>query len=224
MELVIATGLGLAVGARHAFEPDHLAAVSTLVAEQPRPRQAALLGALWGLGHTAALIAVGLVLVLARAELAPAVERGFELVVAAMLIVLGVRAVRAALRDGTTGAPHVHHHGGRAHVHGGPPAHIHVGARALALRPLVVGVIHGLAGSGALAALAMAEVASSPAAVGYVASFGLGSVVGMAAVSGLAAMSLARLSVSARTLRRVRVGSGAFAIAIGVAWGALALA
>ena len=85
--LVAATGLGVVLGARHAFEPDHLAAVSTLVAERPRPRHAAALGALWGLGHTAALAVVGLGLVAAKAELAPTAERGFELVVAAMLIV-----------------------------------------------------------------------------------------------------------------------------------------
>lgn len=224
MEFVIAAALGLALGARHAFEPDHLAAVSTLMAERPRPRQAALQGALWGLGHTAALVAVGVALILARAELAPAVERGLELAVAIMLIGLGVRGVRAALRDGGDGPLHVHAHGGRAHAHHGPTGHVHVGGHALALRPLLVGVLHGLAGSGALAALAMGEVASSPAAIGYVVAFGLGSIAGMTAVAALAAVSLARLTVSPRALRRLRVGSGAAAIVVGLAWGALALA
>ncbi|MBK7075349.1 MAG: hypothetical protein IPH44_23940 [Myxococcales bacterium] len=221
--LAAAAGLGLVLGARHAFEPDHLAAVSTLVAERPRPRQAAALGALWGLGHTAALAVVGVALVIARAELAPAAERGFELVVAAMLIALGARAIALALREGRRGAARPHAHGGHTHVHAGALPHVHLGARSLALRPLVVGVIHGLAGSGALAALAMAEMPSTATALAYIALFGLGATVGMAAVSALAAASLGRLAPGAAAWRRVRIGSGSLAVALGVVWGALAI-
>lgn len=221
--LAVAAGLGLVLGARHAFEPDHLAAVSTLVAERPRPRQAAALGALWGLGHTAALAVVGIALVIAKAELAPAAERGFELVVAAMLIALGARSIVLALRQGRDGDAHAHAHGEHTHVHAGAVPHVHLGARALALRPLVIGVIHGLAGSGALAALAMAEMHSTATSLAYIALFGLGATAGMAAVSAAAALSLGRLSPGAATWRRVQLGSGALAVVIGVAWGALAI-
>lgn len=221
--LAVAAGLGLVLGARHAFEPDHLAAVSTLVAERPRPRQAAALGALWGLGHTAALAVVGIALVIAKAELAPAAERGFELVVAAMLIALGARSIVLALRQGRDGDAHAHAHGDHTHVHAGAVPHVHLGARALALRPLVIGVIHGLAGSGALAALAMAEMHSTATSLAYIALFGLGATAGMAAVSAAAALSLGRLSPGAATWRRVQLGSGALAVVIGVAWGALAI-
>jgi hypothetical protein len=221
--LAVAAGLGLVLGARHAFEPDHLAAVSTLVAERPRPRQAAALGALWGLGHTAALAVVGIALVIAKAELAPAAERGFELVVAAMLIALGARSIVLALRQGRDGDAHAHAHGDHTHVHAGAVPHVHLGARALALRPLVVGVIHGLAGSGALAALAMAEMHSTATSLAYIALFGLGATAGMAAVSAAAALSLGRLAPGAATWRRVQLGSGALAVVIGVAWGALAI-
>lgn len=221
--LAAAAALGLGLGARHAFEPDHLAAVSTLVAERPRPRQAAALGALWGLGHSAALAVVGVALVAARAELAPTAERGFELVVAAMLIALGARSIVLALREGRRGAAQAHAHGGHTHVHAGALPHVHVGARSLALRPLVIGVIHGLAGSGALAALAMAEMPSTATALAYIALFGLGATVGMAAVSAAAALSLGRLAPGAATWRRVQLGSGAIAVVIGIAWGALAI-
>ena len=221
--LAVAAGLGLVLGARHAFEPDHLAAVSTLVAERPRPRQAAALGALWGLGHTAALAVVGIALVIAKAELAPAAERGFELVVAAMLIALGARSIVLALRQGRDGDAHAHAHGEHTHVHAGAVPHVHLGARALALLPLVIGVIHGLAGSGALAALAMAEMHSTATSLAYIALFGLGATAGMAAVSAAAALSLGRLSPGAATWRRVQLGSGALAVVIGVAWGALAI-
>ncbi|MCA9679224.1 MAG: hypothetical protein KC464_29610, partial [Myxococcales bacterium] len=80
MDLGLVTGclLGVALGARHALEPDHLAAVSTLVAERPRPRQAALLGAMWGLGHTLSLVVVGAALMLARGELPDGTVRAAE--------------------------------------------------------------------------------------------------------------------------------------------------
>lgn len=220
-----AAGLvGIALGARHAFEPDHLAAVSTLVSERPRPRQAALLGALWGLGHTLALVAVGAVLLVFRAELSARVEGAFELAVALMLIGLGARSVVLAVRDGGRGAAQAHSHRGAPHVHPGPAAHVHVFDRPLALRPLLVGVVHGLAGSGGLAALALSEMSTRAAAIAYVVLFGLGSVVGMAAVSALAALSLARVTARAPALRTLRIGAGATAVVVGLAWAALAIA
>lgn len=221
--LAAAAGLGVALGARHAFEPDHLAAVSTLVAERPRPRQAALLGALWGLGHTAALAVVGLALIAGRAELTPGAERGLEALVAAMLVVLGARAITQAVRDGRRGPPRPHHHGAHHHVHAGAVPHVHLGVRALALRPLVVGVVHGLAGSGGLAALAMAEMPTATTAGVYLFLFGLGSMLGMAAVSAIAAVSLGRLVPGALAGAWVRGGSGVVAVAVGVVWGAVAL-
>lgn len=221
--LLASGGLGIVLGARHAFEPDHLAAVSTLVADRPRPRQAALLGALWGLGHTIALLAVGVVLLVARAELSPTVEHGFEVAVAAMLIGLGARSLVLALRDGRRGALQVHAHGDASHVHAGPRGHVHVLDRTLALRPLIIGTIHGLAGSGAMAALAMAQMPTRAAAVAYVLLFGLGSSLGMAAVSSLAAVSLARVTARGPALRRLRIGAGALAVVVGIGWGALAL-
>ena len=159
--------LGVAMGARHALDPDHLAAVSVLAADAPGARRGALLGAMWGIGHAAALLGTGLVLAALAAELPPALCDAFELAVAVMLIVLGGRAIaRAFLRrpdrrpvDACTRTR------GVAHRHPGPAAHVHVAQRTLALRPLVVGVVHGLAGSGALTALVLARLPSTPPAL-----------------------------------------------------------
>src|SRR5207244_9513490 len=90
LELLTSSGLGSLLGMRHALEPDHLAAVSTLVTGERNGYKAALLGACWGLGHTVALIAVGTVLVVLRAEMPLRVADGFELCVALMLITLGL--------------------------------------------------------------------------------------------------------------------------------------
>jgi hypothetical protein len=103
--------LGLLVGLRHSFEPDHLTAVSTLVGETRDLRGGALLGALWGVGHTLALVAVGAILMLVGASLPERAAVIFELCVAGMLLVLGVRAIVVALRAAAD-------HGGHGHGHG----------------------------------------------------------------------------------------------------------
>jgi len=94
------SGLGSLLGMRHALEPDHLAAVSTLVSGERSGYKAAFLGACWGLGHTLALVAVGLVVVMLRAELPVRVSNLFEFGVAIMLVGLGVRAIYLAARQG----------------------------------------------------------------------------------------------------------------------------
>jgi high-affinity nickel permease len=222
--MLIASGAGVAIGVRHAFEPDHLAAVATLVADRPRPRYAATLGALWGLGHTAALVAIGCVLLVTHAHLPHAVESGFEIAVAAMLIVLGIRSVWLAVSDGDRGPHRIHEHNGTAHVHAGPANHVHVMTKPLAARPLIVGLIHGTAGSGALAAVAMTTMANHASAIAYIGLFGLGSSAGMAAVSAIAAVSMSRATLDGPWLRRIKAGTGAIAVGVGVVWAATTLA
>lgn len=214
--------LGLVVGVRHAFEPDHLAAVSTLVTDARGARRGALLGAVWGIGHTLALVIVGLVLIAAGALVPAAVERALELGVALMLIGLGTRALVRAVRDGRRGAIAAHTHSGSRHTHAmpfGDGGHVHVGDATLAWRPLAIGVIHGLAGSGGLTALVFAELPSDGARILYMVLFGTGSVAGMALASGLAGMSLARVARAPETVRRLGAAAGALSIIVGVAWG-----
>jgi len=214
-----ALALGLLVGVRHAFEPDHLAAVGTLVADARGPARAAWLGAIWGLGHTAALGLVACVLALLGATLPAAVERLLELGVALMLLVLGVRGIIRAVHDHRRGTPFAHAHGGAAHEHGGADAHVHVAGQTLALRPFVIGVVHGLAGSGALTALAAAAFTDVRARLAYVLLFGVGSVLGMAAVSGPAGYPLARLTRAPRMHRAFSVIVALSAIGTGLVWG-----
>lgn len=216
--------LGLLVGLRHAFEPDHLTAVSTLVTEAGDARKGSLLGAVWGLGHTLALVVVGVVLMAMGAVIPAGLAAGFEGAVAVMLIVLGARAIWRALEDGAGGPITRHRHRELAHVHAGPDPHVHLGARILAWRPLVVGVIHGLAGSGALTALVFARLPGTGARLIYMTLFGLGSVAGMAIASGLAGASVRALAVGPRARRGLAAATGALSIVIGVAWSVPVLA
>jgi hypothetical protein len=219
LDLLTSSGLGSLLGMRHALEPDHLAAVSTLVTDEHRGFKAAWLGACWGAGHTFTLVVVGAALVVLRAEMPPRVSNIFEFAVALMLIGLGVRAIYLAARQGPTGRVHLHHHGGVVHEHRGAHAHVHIGAWTLARRPLLVGAVHGLAGSGALTALVLATLPTTTARVVYMVVFGLGSTLGMAALSGVLGWPLARMGRHRGFARAVSVVVGCVSIALGIAWG-----
>lgn len=217
-----ATGLllGVLVGLRHAFEPDHLAAVSTLVTDARGAGRGALLGAIWGVGHTLSVVVIGCALIAAGVLIPPDLEAAFELAVAVMLIGLGARAVVRSWREGRRGPSIPHAHGGRRHVH--PAAeggHLHVGASTLAWRPLAVGLVHGVAGSGAMTALVCTQLATDGARVAYLALFGVGSMIGMALVTAIAAASLTHLGWSANRLRMLGGVAGVVSIGVGLAWG-----
>jgi hypothetical protein len=217
LEILTSSGFGSLLGMRHALEPDHLAAVSTLVSRERNSVKAALLGMCWGLGHTAGLVVVGAVLVVLRAELPEAIADVFELLVAIMLIVLGTRTVLQAVRQARPA--HRHPHAFAVHQHSGLPAHVHIGTWTLARRPLIVGAIHGLAGSGALTALVLTTLPSTAARLSYMALFGLGSTVSMAALSGLLGWPLARLGAHHAVTRSISFVVGCMSVALGLYWG-----
>jgi hypothetical protein len=219
LDLLTSSGFGSLLGMRHALEPDHLAAVSTLMTRERSGYRAAWLGACWGLGHTLALVVVGTALVALRTEMPVRIAVLFELAVALMLIGLGGRAMAQAVRSGPKGPSALHHHGPLVHQHHGTPAHVHVGSWTLAQRPLVVGAIHGLAGSGALTALVLTTLPSVTAQVAYIALFGLGSTLGMAALSGLLGWPLARWGTHRAVARTVSLVVGGLSAGLGVVWG-----
>jgi hypothetical protein len=207
--------LGLAVGLRHAFEPDHLTAVATLATETRDAKRGALLGAMWGLGHTMSLVIVGIVLIAIGAALPVRLGAWFELGVCAMLVLLGVRAIVQSRKLGSAGPVHAHAHGGQVHEHAGADAHLHIGRGIFALRPLAVGLIHGLAGSGALTAIVFAELPSTSARLAYITLFGVGSIAGMAAASAIVGISLRAME---RARRGITVAAGIVSIGLGIVW------
>jgi hypothetical protein len=207
---IVVTGsvLGVMLGMRHALEPDHIAAVSTLMTEQRHSRGGALfLGACWGFGHSLALLVVGVLLAALHAELPPSLALAFEAGVVVMLLGLGVRALRAAFRPARAAVaahahPHPHHHARQR--------------RRFAGRSVTYGIVHGLAGSGTLTALVIADLPSLGSRVAYIALFGLGSMLGMAALSGLAGLPLSRLTSAGPTTRVIGALTGSFSIVLGL--------
>jgi hypothetical protein len=190
--------LGIGLGARHAFEPDHLAAVSVLGADGPSAKRGLLLGALWGAGHTLSLLACGVTVAIAAAQIPPRLADLFEIGVAGMLIVLGARAVLRA----------------RPGRHARSPGHRHLPA----VRPVVVGAVHGLAGSGALVALATAALPTATARVAFIGLFGFGSIAAMSAISGLAGWPLARLARRPAVATFLLSVAGVLSVVLGILW------
>jgi hypothetical protein len=217
--LWLGCALGLTQGVRHAFEPDHLAAVSTMVAEQRSARASAAYAAFWGAGHALVLLVVAGSLFALRRQMPDELARAFELVVAVVLVALGLRALRAAVRAGRNGPASLHRHRGRAHVHAGVSDHVHVWSWTVARRPLLVGLVHGLAGSGALTALVAAAQPSAPVALAFMALYGTGAMLGMALLASVAGVPLAH-AMHTRWGAPVLLGaSGAMSFVFGLVWG-----
>ena len=191
--------LGFALGMRHALEADHVAAVVTLSTRGGSMARQAAQGAIWGLGHTLSLLLVAGLCVALGVTIPAATERGFEAVVGAMLVVLGVSVFVRLRRQGIHIHAHRHGEGGEhlhAHAHAarGEAAHEHLHRR-VGWQALAVGAVHGVAGSAALVLLTIQSTSSAWTGLAYIALFGAGSMLGMMT---LAALLSVPLGLSAR--------------------------
>lgn len=173
--------LGFVLGLRHALDADHVAAVSTVLAERPSWRASTVIGFSWGVGHTIVLFCVGLVVLWLRLRIADAVATAAEFAVGAMLVFLGGSLGFRLVRE--RWHLHRHDHDGDSHVHlhshAVAPHHLHAHWWQDSIRPLCIGMAHGLAGS---AALLLLVVSSSPTVMDgllYILVFGAGSILGM---------------------------------------------
>lgn len=221
--------LGFLLGMQHALEADHIAAVSSLASRRSDVRDIVQHGLTWGLGHTLTLfIFAGCAILLGRA-IPETLARPLEAAVGVMLVGLGAHVLWRLWRD------RMHFH---AHAHGDGTRHIHLHSHAgesiphqnsahlhghgFRWRALLVGLMHGMAGSAALLVLAVSQAANPAAAMAYVLLFGLGSMLGMGALSAVIAVPLA---VSARWLTWANrglqgaVGVVTIGVGVGTIWG-----
>src|SRR6266850_1664465 len=188
--LLTMLGLGLVLGLRHALDPDHVAAVSTIVSESKSVRRSSLIGTFWGLGHTVALLLAGVFVIVLKFQISPRLALWMEFIVALMLILLGARSLLKSLRDYKVHL-HRHTHDGSEHVHvhvhrpGEQHRHRHRHLLKVGSRPFLIGLVHGMAGSAALMILVLATLPSAIAGLVYIAVFGVGSVGGMLLMSSL---------------------------------------
>ncbi len=211
--------LGLLVGLRHAMEADHVAAVSTMVAtSKGKLTRAPVLGALWGLGHTATLFVAGLIVLLLAVHIPQSVSGRLEFGVGIMLLFLAIttftgfsvgRFFRGVFRRGSH--EHVHaHENGMVHSHEHTHDDHHHGHKSV-----IIGMVHGMAGSGALMLAVLATIESVPLGLAYIAIFGAGSIASMAGISVLIGLPFARARNHAKLAVALKYTSAAVAFVIG---------
>lgn len=213
---------GFVLGLKHALDADHLAAVSTMASERRSLLSSSLIGALWGLGHMISLMIAGVLVILLHFEIGERTSRALEFGVGLMLVFLGVNALRKLARGGQVHM-HLHEHGGRRHAHPHLHAakhedesHTHHGLK-LGARPLLIGLVHGMAGSAALTLLVLTTIPSPLVGFLYIVIFGIGSIGGMMIMSTLFALP-ARLATSrfARADFALRGLAGVFSFGFGL--------
>ncbi|MEO8634209.1 MAG: high-affinity nickel-transport family protein [Gemmatimonadales bacterium] len=238
--------LGFFLGMRHATDPDHVIAITTIVSRHRRAGSAAWIGALWGLGHTLTILVVGGGIILGHWVIPPRVGLSMEFFVGVMLIGLGLMNLTGLWRliaeyrgrkpsDHLSTHAHPHSHGDYIHDHAhghDPERHPHdpdrtpvgwldrhlVGVTLYGgVRPLVVGVVHGLAGSAAVALLVLATIAEPRWGVFYLLVFGLGTIAGMMVIT--AAIAVPFVYAGTRSTRigaALRLSAGVISLAFGI--------
>lgn len=212
VELLTIFGLGLVLGFRHAFDSDHIAAILSLVSETRSLRRAALYGAFWGIGHTLTLFIVGTTLFLLKWEIPARVAQAFECLVGLVLIGLGIHVLVRMYREKVH--IHWHSHGAVTHIHF--HSHRHSADHDHVHRPLLVGVVHGLAGSGSLTLLVMTTLPSVLQGVVFILVFGLGSILGMVLTGTAVGVPFTLTRRLERLHRVVQATAGGLSIAVGL--------
>jgi len=228
--------LGFFLGMRHATDPDHVVAVTTIVTRQSSILRSACIGAFWGLGHTLTILLVGAGIITLNLVIPPRLGLSMELSVGMMLILLGVMNVVSFLRSVPELAPgessgqlmaHTH-----VHTEGNPPeGHMYVSSHtSLAymdsslgrlevyryIRPLIVGIVHGLAGSAAVALLVLTTIQDRRWAAAYLLVFGIGTIAGMMLITMSLASTFHWLGRRWQFSRRLALASGLLSVAFGL--------
>jgi cytochrome c biogenesis protein CcdA len=243
--LLAVIGVGFLLGVRHATDPDHVIAVSTIVTRQKSIRHAGLIGALWGIGHTLTIFFVGAAIILFNLAIPPRIGLAMELTVGLMLILLGALNLAGVVQWIThrltpahnhvrIGTVHSHVHEGifQEDVHGhtserhAPPGKKRRGPFQNALlrlgfyqflRPLAVGLVHGLAGSATVALLVLTAIHDPHWAIAYLLVFGMGTIAGMILITMIIGTQFAYASRRFAPLNRgLGLVSGLVSIAFGL--------
>jgi ABC-type nickel/cobalt efflux system permease component RcnA len=181
VSLLSIVALGFVLGIKHAIEPDHVIAVSTIASQSKKLFRSSLAGVFWGIGHTATLFIVGIILIVMKDKIPEKWAMSLEFLVGIMLVYLGITTLRSFKNI------HVHksEHDGEKHKHlhshklNGEHEHTHQHINVDYFRSMLIGLVHGLAGSGAMVLLTMSTVKSVWEGAIYILVFGAGTVIGM---------------------------------------------
>ncbi len=211
---------GFLLGLKHAVEADHLAAVSTIVAERKNLLSSTIIGGFWGVGHTITLLIVGSLVIFLKLQISESLEAKLEAIVGIMLVVLGLNALRKLRRKQKI---HIHSHEHEGHTH----THIHTHENEkneethhflqFSPRSILIGMVHGIAGSAALMLLIVPTISSPTIAMLYILIFGIGSIGGMMLMSLLIGLPLHFTAGKFQIMNKVILGiAGIFSFGLGL--------
>ncbi|MFQ5881757.1 MAG: sulfite exporter TauE/SafE family protein [Candidatus Methylomirabilales bacterium] len=212
--------VGFVLGMEHALDADHVVAVSTIVSHSRSLWRSSLTGIFWGVGHSLTLVMVGLVVLLFKVHIPERWALSMEFFVGLVLVALGGQILWQYRRKRVHA--HVHSHGGEVHIHFHSHAlgedHDHDHHASHLRKPLLVGMIHGLAGSAALMLLVLTTVRSAAQGFLYILVFGVGSIVGMLLTSSLIALPFALTAARFQRINEaIRIVAGVVSIILGAA-------
>lgn len=211
LEIVALAGFGFALGVRHALDADHIATIANLVSENKNIKKAAMLGAAWGVGHTVALLAVGILVIALKLQIPPSVETLLEFLVGGLLFLLGAKAIKNAITEQVH--THTHKHEKKQHSH----LHYHE-KKDHTHKTLAIGMLHGLAGSAAVMLLVIATIKDLWQGILYISLFGIGTILGMLLVSALLAMPFAAKGTNMKNFSVVlKIAVGIASVVLGLA-------
>jgi len=252
INLISIVALGFFLGMRHATDPDHVIAVSTIVSRERNVAKSAWVGAVWGVGHTLTIFLVGTALILldfvvpqpgsrtAQFHISPRFGLLMDLAVAVMLIVLGIMNLRRfsrwvpSLGEAAVVHSHSHSHGDYVHSHPhthAPESHPHAPDKTpLAkldkilqrfrtyslFRPLVIGIVHGLSGSAAVALLVVPIIRDAKWSVAYLLVFGMGTIIGMMLITFTLASAFHLVRGGQKFFQRIALASGLLSLSFGL--------
>jgi ABC-type nickel/cobalt efflux system permease component RcnA len=211
--------LGFILGMEHASDADHVVAVSTMVNRSRRLLSAARVGVMWGLGHTFAILLAGLAILLLKLSIPYKVAQGAEFTVGIVLVILGALVLRDVARARQWRLhrhPHDHPREEHRHLHIHTEAEVH--RHRHGLRPFLIGIVHGLAGSAALTLLVLSTIDSTLWGIVYILVFGLGSILGMMFFSGIIGLPFVLTSGNrfARFQSGIKLAAGVLSMGLGV--------
>src|SRR5215469_10973861 len=208
--------LGFFLGMRHATDPDHVIAVTTIVSRERQVSKSAWIGAFWGIGHTLTIFVVGAAIILFDLVIPTRIGLSMELAVGLMLILLGIINVRSFFKS----VPSV---AGAGHAHSDSETPLARVDRILQrftayrpIRPLIIGIVHGLAGSAAVALLVLATIRNARWAIAYLLVFGVGTIAGMMVITMTIASSFHLARGRQNFSRRLALASGLLSLGFGL--------
>lgn len=204
---------GFLIGIKHAFDSDHVAAVTTLVSDSKNLKTSSKLGAFWGAGHTTTLLITGIILTLFNLTISDQWSALFEIGIGIMLIILGGNLLLKIHREKIH--LHQHSHDGTTHTH----LHSHKKTKKHTHHHLkksfIIGTVHGLAGSAGLMLLILATSSNLPQTIAYIIIFGLGSIAGMTLISTLISLPLLATTKLNKTHQWIQLSAGLLSVIIG---------